>query len=150
MIITSEFSGGRDIAAKLETLSKRLNKRVTRDALTTGAEAIRGPAARNAPRRSPAPDMADNIQVMTARARPGETAAVKMGPTTHHWYAFFVEHGTMHMSAQPFMRPAFDQHWRSALEIVRDAFWTELAAVGVSRSVSAPTMPEAPDGGDIL
>lgn len=149
-MIRAAFGGGREIAAKLETLSKRLNKRVTRDALTTGAYPIQATAQRLAPRRRPAPDMADHIEIGTARARPGETAAVKVGPTTDHHYAFFVEQGTVHMSAQPFLRPAFDQNFGKALDIIRDAFWTELAAVGVSQSSSVPTIPEALGDGDLV
>lgn len=149
-MITSQFSGGRETAAKLETLSKRLNKRITREALENGAYPIQATARRLAPRRPPHPDMADNIVISTQRAAPGETAAIKVGPSTDHFYAFFVENGTVHMAARPFLRPAFDQHWRGALDTIREAFWTALASVGVSRTVSAPSTPEAPDGGDVV
>lgn len=150
MKLSADFSGGKEIAAKLADLSLRSNKRVTRDALTAAAETIRTPAARMAPRRPPAPDFADHIVIGTARARPGETAAIKVGPSTDFHYAFFQETGTVHHAARPFLRPAFEQNWRNALDVVRDAFWTVLASMGVSRSVSAPVTPEAPDGGDIL
>lgn len=150
MKTTMRFEGGRELASKLSTLSKRIDKRVTREALEVGAEPLRASASRMAPRRAPQPDMADHIIISPARTRSGETAAVKVGPADEFYWGFFQELGTVHVPAQPFLRPAFDQNWQKVLDIVRDAFWTALAAVGVSRSVSIPSEPEAPGGGDVV
>lgn len=144
------FEGGSELASKLSTLSKRASKRVTREALEAGAVPVQKTAKAMAPRRPPMPDMADHIIIATARAQGNETAAVKIGPESEYYWGFFQELGTVHMAAQPFLRPAFDQNWQKALDIVREAFWTALASVGIGRTVSAPTRPQAPDGGDIL
>lgn len=150
MKMSMRFEGGNELASKLSKLSTRLNKRVTREALNAGAEPVRAAAARMAPRRPPQPDLADHIIVATARAQSGETAAVKVGPADVTYWGLFQELGTIHMSAQPFMRPAFDQKWQEALGIVGAAFWTALAALGISRTVSAPSTPQAPDGEDVV
>lgn len=144
------FEGGQQLSATLQRLSERANKRVSLDALKMGAEPIRAMAERSAPRRSPKPDLADNIGVSTRRATEDETAAVAVGPVRGYAYGLPQEIGTVFHPAQPFMRPAFDARWRAALEAIRAAYWTALAAVGVGQSVSAPSRPSSPDGGDRL
>lgn len=147
MKTTLRFEGGQELAETLLTLSERAGKRVSGEALKAGAEPIRAAAAGAAPRRAPKPDLADHIVVTTQRVRADETAAAAVGPAKGFDYGLPQEIGTAFHPAQPFMRPAFDAKVRAALEVIRAAYWTALSAVGVSRSVSAPSRPSGPEGG---
>lgn len=141
------FTGGKELAATLDKLAAAPTKRVTTEALKTGAEPIRSASARVAPRRSPQPDIADNIVISTMRAREDETAAVAVGPAEGFAYGLPLEIGSADAQAQPYMRPGFDANVGKALTAISGAFWTILARIGISRSVSAPTRPSAPGGG---
>lgn len=149
MNISVRFEGGKEIAEALHKLSERANKRVSTEVLQIGAEPIRETAARLAPRRAPAPDLADNIVIATQRARESETAAVSVGPSKGFGYGLPQEVGTAFHAAQPYLRPAFDARMSAALDRIRAAYWTVLASVGIGRSVSAPTRPSS-DRGDVL
>src|SRR5262245_13300631 len=105
------FEGGKEIAAALATLSKRVSKRVSQDALAFGAEPIRKAAGSNAPRRPPQPDMADHIAIGNIRTREGESAAVAVGPESDYYYGLFQEIGTAFHGPHAFMRPAFDANY---------------------------------------
>ena len=75
--------------------------------------------------------MADSIAMRafspsrTARAGrdPDHDHAIEIGPTRAHFYAFFLEHGTAHMGARAFARPAFDDGAPSALRIIGKRLW---------------------------
>lgn len=127
------FEGGPEVAAKLAELSKKLGQRTSQEALELGAERMRVAMVRNAPRRPPHPDMADHIVTSPLPLRAGETAAVAIGPDKRFSYGLFVELGTVHQAARPFLRPAFDSQRKNALDIIRESFWAVLSSVGVSR-----------------
>ena len=152
MKTTMRFEGGAELAQKLNSLSMKLSKRVIRDALERSGEPIRAGMQRSAPRAPGAPDIADNIVIGTAKMDGlidnDHAAAIAIGPAKGFRYGYFIEHGTIHTRAQPFVRPAFDAGWQKALDSIRASFWTALASVGVSRSVSAPV--SVADEGDVL
>lgn len=107
---------GHDEASKI---LEQIVSEVARDEVVAGAMIA---AARDvvldmrdrAPRRSPAPDMADSIAV--ARSTEGAedgVVVVKIGPrrsAAHSWIAKLIEFGTSKMPAQPFMRPTWDEY----------------------------------------
>lgn len=72
-----------------------------------------------APRRPPAPDMADSITAVRAseaRSEPG-TVTIIVGPRKSHphgYVAKFVELGTSLLAARPFMRPTADE-WEGSI-----------------------------------
>lgn len=68
-----------------------------------------------APRREPAPDMADSLDAVRITEAGGASGVVviEIGPRRskpHSWIARFIEFGTSKMPAQPFMRPTWDEH----------------------------------------
>ena len=51
---------------------------------------------------------------------------VEIGPTLEAWYAHFVEFGTVHSRAKPFMRPAWETGKSQAAESIRELLKTEI------------------------
>ena len=141
-MIKMAFEGGKEIADALAGMSERLSKKILMDALKKAAEPMRAAAAAHAPRRPPAPDLASNIGISAARSE--DQAAVKIGPVKGFAYGLPLEVGTLHMSAQPFMRPAFDANLDATLRVASDELWQALTKRGVSR----PATFAAPDRDD--
>ncbi len=114
-------------------------------ALTGAAEPMRATMANLAPRAPGAPDIADHM-VISRITKIGDVEggqwekkldseeAVAIGPARGFFYGVFLEYGTVKMRAQPFMRPAWDQHSAKALETIGRVLWRELAAAGISQS----------------
>lgn len=147
-MVSMRFEGGKELAAELARLSTRLSKSILREALTEAAEPMRKSASSHAPRRAPAPDIADNIVISTAKTE--DQASVAMGPAKGFAYGLPLEVGTVKMPARPFMRPAFDGNVERAVTITGEVLWRELAGRGAIRTVTAATDVDAPDGGDVL
>lgn len=139
MKIGVAFEGGEDLARALSSLPSRVSKGIMKEALTDGAEPMRKRMAALAPRRPPAPDIADNIVVGTARGSDAKEGGVAVGPAKGlFFYGVFLEFGTVKMSAQPFMRPAFDSDALTGLTIIGQRLWQALAGRGLGgRSVTA-------------
>jgi HK97 gp10 family phage protein len=147
-VVKVRFEGGAELAKKFETLSARVAKRALRDALETAGEPMRRRMGQMAPREPGAPDIANNIVISTARVKKvkgsdAQSAAVAIGPEKSFFYGFFQEFGTIFHAAQPFVRPAFDAGVTKALSDLARAMWTELAARGISRSVTVDTSVES-------
>lgn len=142
-MVSMRFEGGQELARALAGLSTRLSKSLQRDALMEGAEPIRASAERNAPRDPGAPDLADNITAAPLRATAGRgDAAVGIGPTARaFFYDYFQEMGTARHAAHPFYRPALDGESPTAIPIIGQAMWRELAGRGIQRP-----MRQAPSG----
>ena len=89
---------------------------------------MEGAAQQGAPRSSnPGPNghMADTIKL---RKLPRTTDAnleahLWLGPDSDHFYGLFGEFGTVHQTATPFMRPAFDQHVQETVTILGKELW---------------------------
>jgi HK97 gp10 family phage protein len=150
MKVGLQVMGAKELEAELRKLSTRISRRLAREALTFGAEPMRAEAARKAPRRSPAPDLADHIIIAPARTIGRELAAVKVGPEKGFYWGLMQELGTSRHGAQPFLRPAFDNQHTRAIQRVSDELWRALAARGVSRSVFEDGPIESLGGGGLL
>lgn len=127
MSVSFSISGLADLQKRLSTLPDAVSFKVQQTALKAGAESIRAEAAALAPRSDKAPHLADNI-VIGVPTRGLEDvnegdAVVAVGPQKNFFYGFFQEYGTIHQAAQPFMRPAFDNQSRSALNVVAESMW---------------------------
>jgi len=145
MQVGFRFEGGQAIAAALLTLSDRGAKAVQREALADGAEVIRAAIAKGAPRRPPKPDIADHILTSRVNQTGERGGGLAVGPAKgRFFYGKFLEFGTSRMSAHPFMRPGFDTAVQASLAVIRASFWRELAAKGVGRSVTVPSVPSGP------
>jgi HK97 gp10 family phage protein len=153
MEISAAIDGAEEIAQHLGGLSTRLTRAIVTDALLEGGEPIRATAARLAPREPGAPDLADNIRIAAVRKRPEDdvrTFSVGIGVPRQFFYDYFQEFGTVDHGAHPFYRPALDTHAKQSIALIGAAFWRELAGRGLGRSVSAPSRPSAPSGGDLV
>lgn len=89
-----------------------------------------------APHAPGKPDLRDTISVSGARGTDSNEIAVAIGPSRAGFYGSFQELGTKHHAAQPFARPAFDSQGPTSLQIIASAIWRELAARGISRTVT--------------
>jgi len=132
-----KLEGGAQLARTLSGLSESVRGDVLRQVLTEVGEPMRATMATLAPRRPPAPDMADHIVITPLREidsdRLTETeAAVAIGPARRFFYAGFLEYGTVKMRAFPFMRPAFDQHVRPAIGAIASRLWAVLIGRGLT------------------
>jgi HK97 gp10 family phage protein len=113
-------------AEELNDALKRLGDRTTglllKKAAEAGANVIAEEAKRLAPRDSG--DLAEGIHAEPGRIQQGR-AQYNIGFGKHEWYGQFVELGTEHSAAQPFLRPAFDTKAEEAKdkvgEVLRDA-----------------------------
>lgn len=74
------------------------------------------------------PDLRDAMLIratnprMDQEIRPKEIA-VAIGPSKAAFYGSFQEYGTAFHPAQPFARPAFDEHKELTLRLLSDEFW---------------------------
>ncbi|WP_312387758.1 HK97-gp10 family putative phage morphogenesis protein [Atlantibacter hermannii] len=128
-----DFSGLQDISRDLELLSRAENNKVLRDATRAGAEVIKQEVIKKAPVRTG--KLKNNVVVLTQKARRrGDIASgvhirgvnprtgnsdntMKAGNKRNAFYWRFVELGTSHMPAHPFVRPAFDTRQEEATQV---------------------------------
>jgi HK97 gp10 family phage protein len=145
-----EFKGGEHLARTLRALPEALTRKEVIGALKLGGEPIATLMMALAPRRTfsarqralahtgyvSLEHLADSIKIRplspsrVARAGrdPDTDFAVEIGPTRAHFYGFFLEHGTAHIAARPFARPAFDDGAPSALRAVGKRLWAIVRA----------------------
>ncbi|KFL51660.1 hypothetical protein JM78_24945 [Burkholderia pyrrocinia] len=125
-----QILGLADLRADFEKLAKAQSTKALRRATVAGAKVIRDEARARAPKKTG--KLRRNIVSAALRQKdaPGlATAGVrvrskgKADSTTNAYYWRFVELGTQHMKAEPFMRPAFDASIAQAEGAIR----TEIA-----------------------
>ncbi len=145
MIKTSfKLSGAAELNDLLRTLPQSVRAGVLYGILADAGEPMRERMSTLAPRRPPAPDMADHI-VMSVAARISTTtpagragnprrkdnqAAIAIGPEAKFFYGLFLEYGTgdpVPTRPFPFARPAFDATVLEVLEGIRDGIWKAIA-----------------------
>jgi len=116
-----EIKGLRELDQQLKMLEPNVRKRLGRAALKAGAKLILAKAKMNAPVATG--KLRDSLVVKSGRTRKPNTVNVLMmikegwykGET---FYGAFVEFGTRHAPAHPFMRPAFDTEKDAALAAI--------------------------------
>jgi HK97 gp10 family phage protein len=132
MKTTVKLEGLREVKATLQRLRATTETSIIKQVLSARAEPIAETARRLAPVEHG--DLQGGIVVsdrLTARQRglhqkrgPNEVEVfVGAGP---HPQAHLQEFGTSHHPAQPFMRPAWDQHKEKALEGIVADFWAAI------------------------
>ena len=132
MKVTVKLEGLREVKATLQRLRATTETSIIKQVLSARAEPIAETARRLAPVEHG--DLQGGIVVsdrLTARQRglhqkrgPNEVEVfVGAGP---HPQAHLQEFGTSHHPAQPFMRPAWDQHKEKALEGIVADFWAAI------------------------
>jgi HK97 gp10 family phage protein len=112
-----QIIGLTELQAKLQELAATANdKRTQQRALKTAAKPIRDTASRLAPRRTGR--LASSIVITET------SSGVAVG--TDVPYAGPVEFGTVHQSAQPFIRPALDSEGDRAIDEVGREMWQSI------------------------
>lgn len=130
MTISFRFAGGRELAQELSKLPERVSKTIQRQALRAAAEPMRQEMRVLAPHEPGAPDLRESMTISNVRSGTDEIreseVAIAVGPSKGAFYGFFQEFGTVHHGAQPFARPAFDQHVLKALAIISQHLWAAI------------------------
>lgn len=139
---TVHVKGLAELERKLTQFPVRVRRNVLRRALRAAGKVVGLEARRNARATWPQADRlkrASGIVWRVSRIR-GSTARVKISWTTDRsrprdqtsapWYAHFLEFGTRHIPARPFLRPAWAAKRLEALEVFRRTM-----AEGIDREV---------------
>ncbi len=107
--------------SKLRDLALTVQRKALLGATRKGAELIRAKAAELAPRLSG--KLADMEITKLATAQNSATEiTIQIGPARSAFYGVFDEFGTAHMTAQPFLQPAFDSTVDEAIEVASREF----------------------------
>jgi HK97 gp10 family phage protein len=109
------LEGFDELQEKLKQLSYIAQRQTMTAAIRAGAEVVAAGAAAMAPRRTGR--LSTNIVVVTAgREQTLDQVTAKIGPSKTAYYGRFVEKGTIHMRARPFLAPALEQNIERAVE----------------------------------
>lgn len=111
-------------------LSRATAKNMIKRALIEAAAPIESDAAARAPVLSGALQRSVTTGTNLSRRQKGQHTKeseleIFVGPGALA-QATAQEFGTSQHGAQPFMRPAFDNNWRNALDSLRDAIWNQI------------------------
>ena len=140
MDITVEIQGLKGVEDALAQAGPKLAKRALRRALKAGGDILlasaksRAPLLKEATKQLKPGDLRDSIGMKIALSAKQERGTVTIGPLKDKakgkdspgTWGMYVEFGSVHGAAQPFMRPGFDTASQAAL----DAF-TEVIREGV-------------------
>lgn len=129
-----QLTGFKELADALRELGPRVARNGLRAAVSAGAAVVRNEARNLAPVRTG--EMKKDIQMKRERDIKGQFSAkysvyVRSGKKSRlagkarnidkdSWYWRLVEFGTSKMTAQPFMRPAFEKQKEAAIEAMRE------------------------------
>lgn len=142
MKVTWQFSGGDELAKRLNALPAALTRKVVVEALRAAARPMQAGASARAPYqaaddREPFGHLRDRMVISVAN-RIGSVAggrwtkrdemehAVAVGPAKNFAHGLFQEYGTAHHGPNPFMRAAFDSSTSAALGIIGQELWAAL------------------------
>ena len=137
---TMKLYGGEQLAKNLRALPLAVMRKTLIGILRDAGEPMRARMATNAPKpqpeNAPGGHIAYSMTISVARTLESVTgvrskadefqAAVAIGPDKDHPYGIFHEYGSVHLSARPFMRPAFDNTAAQALGAIQNAIWRAL------------------------
>lgn len=128
------ITGLADLSTALKALPDVLERRYLGRAVLAGAKVIRDAARRRAPMRTDAKlkrrrrggklTAPGNLRRMiTARLTKPEAGRVtaRIGPKGSAFYGKFVELGTAHQPAEPYLRPALDEQAGEALTVMAES-----------------------------
>jgi len=123
-----EIQGGEELEARLKTLTDRVAINVMAGAMYAGAKVIRTAARKLVPimdlskwggPHEPG-NLLANIFAGRTRSRDRNTVGALVGISAAAFYGRFVEFGTKHARAFPFMRPAADESKEDAVAAVTE------------------------------
>lgn len=134
---TVTFAGFKELDADFKLLSNAEKRQVSRKAVRAGAVVFRDAVRANAPVRSGLLKRSISVDTVRGLAIAGvkfkKVLIKKKGKKGKHkstpFYWYFLEHGTSKMSAQPFVRPAFDSNVKNAEEAAFNQFLKDFTEI---------------------
>lgn len=125
--MSDEVIGLQDLINNLGKLPLALGtqKNILARAGRAGGEVILEAFKQKAPRSDEAPHAADS-GVVVVSDQTADGCIVKVGPSKKGFYLTFQEFGTAHHSAQPSLRPAFDEKQEEAKRVVGEVIGREI------------------------
>lgn len=133
--------GVAELAEKLEAMGRMEDGKVMRAAVRAGAEPVQAAAIANLQTRARLTHRrhqlytgevvdpgysAQHVRLVTTLSKDKFLATAMVGPSKRAYYATqFLErgeHGTRHMAASPWLRPAFYQHQNDIKQAIKDKF----------------------------
>ena len=125
--ITAKVTGLEELKANLDRAAKQAVKNYIRRAAKDAAEIWVKAIEENAPHNTGF--LAEHI-VVVSRYRDADTRLeMQIGPVKEAFYALFAEFGTKFQTAQPFLRPAFEEHKEEVMQAFAEAMKVELQAL---------------------
>lgn len=107
-----KLTGGPELERALRELGGKIASRLGSNAVRAGARVVAAEARARVPKRSG--DLKRSIRIFTdPKDRRGSARTAYAG--TRLFYGWFVEFGTAHSSARPFLRPALDEAGQAAV-----------------------------------
>lgn len=128
------FAGFKELDSDFKLLSQAEQRKVSRKAVRAGAVVFRDAVRANAPVRSGLLKRSISVDTVRGSATAGvkfkKVLVKKKGKKGKHksvpFYWYFLEHGTSKMSAQPFVRPAFDANVKQAEEAAFNQYLNDI------------------------
>lgn len=119
--------GDKALERKLRKLDERVQKKIVRKALRSGAKPVLADAKAYVPIDTGA--LESELKITASRARRGffgvqvatpPRSILGIGPDDKGYYPAILEYGSDKMEPIPYLRPAFDNNRGRALAIIRD------------------------------
>ena len=131
------FAGFKELDDDFKLLSNAEQRKVSRKAVRAGAVVFRDAVRANAPVHSGLLKRSVSVDTvrgsLTAGVKFKKVPAKKKGKKGKHktmpFYWYFLEHGTSEMSAQPFVRPAFDASVKQAEEAAFNQYLKDIDGI---------------------
>lgn len=147
--VGASIVGVKEASKALFDLPKSLRKSAVRSAMKKVLKPVVKSAREKAPKATG--EGAKSIKARTNKdlkssdvSFSGRKFAIGMsvGPDTKHYYMRFHEHGTSKLSANPFLRPAWDMHKEQVLKDFGDELWKSIKkrARTIRRKAEAGTL----------
>jgi HK97 gp10 family phage protein len=127
--ITCKIEGLDELKVTLDKAAKQAVKNYIRRAAKAAADIWVKAIVEKAPRDTGF--LAEHIVVMTKYLEADTKLELHVGPEKAAFYALFLEFGTEFQAAQPFMRPAFEEHKDEVLAAFAEAMNVELKELEV-------------------
>ena len=102
------LQGIEHLEAKLKELELSIQRKMLTTSLKEAADITRTRAAELAPYLTGRLKEHEIVVTVPSQSN-AQTALIRVGPAKDAFYGLFDEIGTAHMTAQPFLRPAFEQ-----------------------------------------
>lgn len=117
--VVSKVQGLAEVGEMLRGLPEKVREKIIRGAMRKAGNDLRDSVIEKTPVLSG--DLKKSIKLVVGFSRRSETMVATVMDTQPAFYGRFVEMGTRHSKAQPFMRPAMESQADSAIETLRAA-----------------------------